>query len=163
MFNKTSAPAVEPAPVVTPPADLVPLSHLELDLCRPPAVGWAAYLIERGIEVLTDDIGRLAVSRDNARTLLSEQREHESHVREMAAAQEQRFIEEDRRRRQLLPVGVPVSAIPAGLSYADVAWQTQLDAAANAYRPGRRTLMEDVFDNSGELTFHRLPSSPDEG
>ena len=35
MFRSTDTPVVEPSREVTPPAELVPLSHLELDLPRP--------------------------------------------------------------------------------------------------------------------------------
>ena len=53
-----------------PPA---PLSHLELDLPAP-VEGWAVFLAGRGVEVTLDDIGRMSVSRGDARQLLIEQR-----------------------------------------------------------------------------------------
>jgi hypothetical protein len=56
-----------------PSGEPVPLSVLELDLPAP-TIGWAAGLAERGIEVVLDDLGRLAVSRANARRLFEEKR-----------------------------------------------------------------------------------------
>jgi hypothetical protein len=48
--NVQTAPVTEPAPIVTPPADLIPISHLALDLPEPPLGGWVAYLSGRDIE-----------------------------------------------------------------------------------------------------------------
>jgi len=80
--------------------ELIPISHLSLDLSEP-IVGWAAALSERGIELLEDDIGRKAISREDARTLMAERREREARV-----------LEDQRRRRAeradlKLPTGVP--------------------------------------------------------
>ena len=79
---------------------LIPLSHLSLDLGEP-IVGWAASLSEHGIELLEDDIGRKAISREDARTLMAESRKAEARV-----------LEDQRRRRAelgdlKLPAGVP--------------------------------------------------------
>jgi len=79
---------------------LIPISHLSLDLGEP-IVGWAASLSEHGIELLEDDIGRKAISREDARTLMAESREGEARV-----------LEDQRRRRAeradlKLPAGVP--------------------------------------------------------
>ena len=80
--------------------ELIPISHLSLDLSEP-IVGWAASLSERGIELLEDDIGRKAISREDARTLMAEAREREARERE------------DQRRRRSeradskVPAGVP--------------------------------------------------------
>jgi hypothetical protein len=85
-------PASEPAPVVTVPADdLVPLRHLSLEVDEPVG-GWTAYLTGRGLEVLTDDIGRKAISRADARQLLDEQREAELRQREIAVRAAGRWL-----------------------------------------------------------------------
>jgi hypothetical protein len=55
MFRNTAA-AIEP-PVVAPPAELVPLSVLGLDVSAP-ATGWEPFLTVRNITILFDDIGR---------------------------------------------------------------------------------------------------------
>jgi hypothetical protein len=55
------------------PAELVPLSVLELDLPAP-GDGWAAHLAHRGVEIVLDDIGRAAVARSDARMLFAERR-----------------------------------------------------------------------------------------
>jgi hypothetical protein len=81
---------------------LIPISHLSLDLGEP-IVGWAASLSEHGIELLEDDIGRKAISREDARTLLAERREREARL-------------EDQRRRDAESADkqVPVMAgVPA--------------------------------------------------
>ena len=50
-----------------PPPDLIPLTHLQLDL-DPPVEGWAAYLKSRSIPVAEDDLAgrRLLVRRQDA-------------------------------------------------------------------------------------------------
>jgi hypothetical protein len=162
MFNKTSTPVTEPTPDVTSTfVELVPLSHLALDLPAPEAVGWGVFLADRGIAIVVDDVGRLSISRDNARQLLSEHRENEARAREMAAEREAQAIELDRQRRASLPAGVPVSAIPAGMTYGQAIASAELDS--QTYRPSRRTLMEDVFDGAPDtLTFHPIGPTPDE-
>lgn len=56
MFRNTSPAAIEPpAPVVTPPADLIPLSVLALDVAAP-VTGWEPFLTVRNIPVVVDDI-----------------------------------------------------------------------------------------------------------
>ena len=71
-----TAPATEPTRDVvdSPPADPIPLSVISLDLDTP-AIGWTAYLTGRGIEVVTDDIGRPAIARADAKQLFDERRE----------------------------------------------------------------------------------------
>jgi hypothetical protein len=74
MFNK--APAAEPAPDVIVPADVIPVSHIELDLVTP-VEGWASYLAGRDIAVVIDDVGRLSISREDAKRLFDEHRENQ--------------------------------------------------------------------------------------
>jgi hypothetical protein len=78
VFTKSAAPVVEltcdPGSHLEP---LVPLSVLQLDLDTP-AEGWPNFLAARDIEVTLDDIGRMAISRDAARQLLTEKREREA-------------------------------------------------------------------------------------
>jgi hypothetical protein len=59
-----------------------------------PVEGWTAYLHERNIPVVVDDLGREAIARSDARQLLAEKRENEGRAREMAARQEQQFVEQ---------------------------------------------------------------------
>jgi hypothetical protein len=66
------------------PVETIPLSHLALDLPAPIG-GWVASLTARGIDVVTDDIGRLAITRDDARTLFAERAEAEAKRAEQAA------------------------------------------------------------------------------
>jgi hypothetical protein len=59
---------------------LVPLVVLELSL-DVPAIGWNVYLADRDIAITLDDLGREAVSRDDARMLIAEKRENEARAR----------------------------------------------------------------------------------
>jgi hypothetical protein len=97
------------------PSDLIPLSHLELDLAVP-VEGWAAFLTDRHIAIELDDIGRASVSRDDARQILAEKREDEQRRREAAARAERQAIEQDQQRREAIWTGAPASAIPEGAS-----------------------------------------------
>jgi hypothetical protein len=158
MFRNT-APAAEPAPdvdVVMDPAGLVPLSVLALDLPEPPG-GWPAYLASRGVPVLTDDIGRLAIARAEARQLLDEQREAEAHAREVAARQEREAVERDRAVRAALPTGLHWTDIPAGVSAAELWAAHEKDS-----QPKRRSVLEHALSNTGEMVFHPIGPTLDE-
>jgi hypothetical protein len=156
MFNKATAPDPLPVKVVEVPADdLIPLSVLSLDLPVPP-IGWVAYLNNVGIEILTDDVGRASIHRHDARRLFDEHREAEAVKAELRAAAEQRAIEADQEFRRRLGRGV---AVPSGMSYAEAVQAAELDS--QTYRPGRRSLVEDLLDNSG-ITFHPIQSGGDE-
>jgi hypothetical protein len=153
MFNKTALVA-EPTPVevaTTVPTDLIPLSVLALDLPEPPAGGWTAYLVGRGLEVLTDDLGRLAVTRADARRLFDKRREDEARRREVAERQERQAVEADRAFRAALPKGLHWTAIPDGASAAQVWAQAEKDA-----RPKRRTVLQDALEGGGGLVYHQL-------
>jgi hypothetical protein len=139
-----------PLTVIVPAEPPVPLSHLELDLPAP-VEGWAVFLAGRGVEVTLDDIGRMSVSRGDARQLLIEQREAEARKREVLERNEQQAIEADRVRRASIWGGVPATAFPDGVSAASV----MLTAAQDA-RPRRQSPLQHALANSGELVFHSL-------
>jgi hypothetical protein len=157
-----TAPGAEPASVVmaSPPSEPVPLSVLELDLPAP-TTGWVAYLTERHIPILTDDLGRSAIRRDDARELLTEHREQreatEARKREALARQEQAAIEADKQFRAQLARGLPWYEIPDGVTAAE-AWRPA-DLAA---QPKRKSLLEEALSNSGTLTYHALPSASED-
>jgi hypothetical protein len=123
----------------------IPLSVLSLDLPAPPA-GWPFELERRGIAVFQDDVGRLSISRDDARHLLAEHRQQlEAAVRHQAEVEAQ-WIAADRRRRAALPKGVPVGAIPTGMSAAEM-----LMASDPPDRGARRvSLLEDALARRDE-------------
>ena len=142
-----TAPVVEPAPdVMVPPEPPVPLSHLELDLPAPVA-GWPAFLAARGVEVTLDDIGRMSISRDDARLLIAEQREAEVRRREKAAEFERQAVEQDQQRRAQVWGGIPADLIPVGVSAAQAMVAAEKDA-----RPRRRSVLEDSLSNSGTVS-----------
>jgi hypothetical protein len=80
--------------------ELIPLSHLSLDLSEPIS-GWPAIFAERGVEIVLDDLGRPSVPRQVLGELLAESQEREARVLE------------DQRRRDAeradskVPAGVP--------------------------------------------------------
>ena len=86
MFHKSDA-LERPAGVMND--ELIPLSHLALDLDVPPE-GWTVYLEGRGIAVVADDLGRLAIARSDARQLFVERRENEARKAQLRAAAELR-------------------------------------------------------------------------
>jgi hypothetical protein len=148
---KTSTPVAESAPVVPAPSDLIPLSHLELDLPAP-TTGWLIELDRRGIEVVVDDVGRKSISRADARLLLDEQRENEARAREVAERNERQAIEADRQRRAQLSPGVPWYEIPADLLPVQA-----MTAAARDESPRRRNPLLDFIDNPhGGAVFHPI-------
>jgi hypothetical protein len=150
MFRSPAAPDPLPLKVVeVPAADLIPLSHLSLDLDVPP-IGWLTYLGNIGVEVLTDDIGRSAIHRHDARRLFDEHRENEVRKAELRAAAEKRAVEADLQLRAQMPAGVKV---PDGMTYAEAAMQAELDALS--YQRRRRSPLEDALDGAG-MTFHSL-------
>jgi hypothetical protein len=153
MFKTT--PAAEPAPIVTPPADLVPISHLALDLPEP-SVGWLIELDRRHIDVLVDDIGRKAISRSDARGLLDERREDELRRQEAAARNEARAVEQDRLRRASIWRGLPAVDLPVGVSASSAMLQAAKDS-----EPKRMSPLQEAL--SGEsLTYHSYQTSPED-
>jgi hypothetical protein len=91
------------------PSEVIPLVVLELSLAPP--VEWAAFLADRGMSIIIDDIGRPSVSRSDARLLLTEQREAEKKRREKAAELERQAVEADQQRRGQIYAGIPAAAI----------------------------------------------------
>jgi len=54
--------------------ELIPIRHLSLDLDEP-VNGWTQALLERGVEIIDDDLGRPCVRREVLGDLLREERE----------------------------------------------------------------------------------------
>jgi hypothetical protein len=149
-----SAPSAVPAVAVEPaspvePDDLVPLSHLQLDLPQP-VEGWPTFLGLRGVVIRPDDLGRDSVSHGDARRLLDERRADELRKQRHLAVVEQEAIEADRLWRASLPRGVPVSGIPEGATYGDVVRQAELEAL-----PRRRSLVEESLGGD-TMVFHPI-------
>jgi hypothetical protein len=93
------------------PADPVPLSVLGLDLPAP-GEGWSVWLAAKGVSILFDDLGRRAVSREDARALFDAQRLSEIRRQDAAHRQEAAAIAADRAWRATLPQGIPWHEMP---------------------------------------------------
>ena len=148
-------PETEPSHDVTVPSDdLVPISHLELDLPAP-TTGWLVELDRRHIPVVLDDVGRRSISRADARQLFDERRENEIRQREVAERQEREAIEADRVRRASIWGGISALDLPPGVAPATVMLQAAHDA-----QPRRTSVLEDALSNEG-TTFHSFGPTPD--
>jgi hypothetical protein len=148
----TLLPPLSRRPVEAISADaLIPVSNLALDLDEP-AGGLVAYLKGRGIEVMTDDIGRPSIARADARQLLDEQREAEARKRAKLAENERRAIEDDRVRRAQIWGGLPAVDLPVGVSAASA-----MIAADHDAQPKRTTPLQEAL--AGEtMTYHAWPT-----
>jgi hypothetical protein len=145
----------EPASDVKVSADLIPLSALALDLDAP-AEGWPVFLADRHLEIVLDDLGRSAISRDAARRLFDERRENEVRARELAERQEREAVARDQEWRARLPRGVPWYEVPDG-----VLPVVAMTAADRAAQPKRATVLQEAL--SGEsMTFHRFGTAENE-
>jgi hypothetical protein len=148
---RAPVPVTEPAPVeVAPAVDLVPISHLALDLPEPVG-GWAGYLKGRGIEVLTDDIGRPSIARADARQLFDEHRASEAEKARRRKLAEAQAVADDQLRRAQIWGGVPAEALPVGVSASSVMLQAARDA-----QPKRQSVLQHALANSGEMVFHLI-------
>jgi hypothetical protein len=155
MFRSPVADPPADRVVVDPPAELIPLSHLQLDLPAP-VEGWPNFLGGRGVAITLDDLGRESISRSDARQLLTEQREAEVRRREKAAELDRQAVEQDQQRRAQLWGGIPAYAIPDGVAPAAAMLQAAVDA-----RPRRTGVLQEAL--AGEsLTFHSFGPTPDE-
>jgi hypothetical protein len=134
------------------PEQVVPLSELERDLPAPPA-GWAAELDRRGVAVVADDLGRAAVDRATARALFSEHHEQQVAAARKREEAERQAIEADQAFRAQLPKGIPVDAIPAGMT----AGQLMMAVDRMAEGSKRQTVVEHALQNpDGAIVYHSI-------
>jgi hypothetical protein len=152
-----TAPVAEPGPgsevTVSEISDLIPLSHLALDL--DPGEPWPLFLGRRGIAFKPDRIGRDAVAVGDAARLIAEKREHELRTQAVLRMQEAAAIAADELRRAQLWPGVSAELLPVGVSAGDAMAQ-----AARESLPKRRSLVEDSLAGEG-TTYHPWPSESD--
>jgi hypothetical protein len=156
MFRSNTPAAAEPATNLLQGdpgpdhADLVPVSHLSLDL--PDQSDWHAYLAGRNIEIVEDAIGRASIASGAARMLIAEECQRGQLRREKAAEAERLAVEADERFRAGLPKGLPWYELPDGVSFVEAA------AAAEAAGHPRRTPTrgEWLFGETDTMVFHSL-------
>jgi hypothetical protein len=142
--------------VADPPEQLLPLSHLALDLGGVPPEGWPSFLGRRSIAVVPDFLGRDAIGCDAARRVLDERRADELRKNALRREQERAAVEADELRLAQIYKGVPADAVPVGVHPSTAMLQAAHDA-----QPRRQSLMEEAFSNSGETTFHPMPDGDD--
>ena len=156
MFRAAALPVED---VADPWSDLLPLSLLSLEMDAPD--DWRPYLEARGVAVVVDDVGRLAVSRGDARALLAEYRESVAAEREAAArkreALEREAEERDRTMRAQIWRGLPAELVPEGVAPA-----AAMLAAAVDSRPKRVSVLQEALTNPGGATYHSLAPDADE-
>jgi hypothetical protein len=139
------------------PERAVPLSELALDLPAP-AVGWVAELERRGVAVIEDDLGRLAVDRATARSLFAEHRQQQEEAARRREELEQRLIAADEARRAAIPKGVPLSEVPTGMTAAEL-----LMSSDPMQGPRRESVLEHALSNRGGAVYHPIhPLNEDE-
>ena len=154
MFNRSDeipyeVPAADPAA----PAGLVPLAELaaegwgwDVPRIATPRAAVDALAHQLGAEVLTDDLGRRAVSRDVARRLFAERR----------AAEAKQYEAQQRRDAEAVelaannPVrgGIPADRVPDGVSPAAAMLQ-----AAQDDEPRRTSVLEEALSNRDDIVF----------
>jgi hypothetical protein len=130
------------------PVELIPLSHLLLDL-DPPVDGIDLELTRRGVPVVLDDLGRRAVSAEAARMLLAGQAEAAERGRELARRREEEAAAAHRPHG-----GVP--AIPGATAFESMLVASPPD------RPGRRvSVLEDALAHGGTI-LHPIREEQDD-
>jgi hypothetical protein len=152
MFGNKS---VTEAPVEAEPVETVALSVLALDL--PELISAPAYLSDRNIVIVSDDIGRPSISHADARRLFDEKHEAEARRRETVARIERQAVEADQQRRARIWTGIPVDHLPPGVAPAAAMLQAAHDA-----QPRRESPLQHALANSGEMTYHSYQTPPDE-
>jgi hypothetical protein len=157
MFRSTVTDTAPPTPDVMEPLEpLVPLSVLQLDLDTPPE-GWSNFLAARNIEITLDDIGRMSISRDDARQLFIEKREREAEQARRRKLAEAQAVADDQIRRAQIWQGIPADDLPPGVAPAAVMLQASKDA-----RPKRTSVLQEALAGSETLTYHPLPTSDED-
>jgi hypothetical protein len=127
----------------------IPLSVLSLD-CPTPSAGWAAELDRRGVGIVLDDVGRLSIPRSVARDLLTEHRENEACKARHREEMERQAVAADERFRAGLPPGIPVDAVPVGMTAA----QLLMAADPMSEGPRRQSVLEHALEHpAGAIVY----------
>lgn len=145
-------------PAVAVSDELIPLSHLALDL-EVPAEGWPMFLGRRAITIRPDSLGRDSIDGGAAKRLFDEQREVVLRQAALRKVAEQAAVEQDQAFRASIGQGVTAAALN-GMSYAEAMHEAEL--ASKSYRP-RASVAADLLDNGGRgMVFHPFHNSAEE-
>jgi hypothetical protein len=134
---------------------VVLLVELDRDLGSPAAGSWAAELERRGVVVFEDDLGRPAVDRAVARALFAEHREAEARNARRLQELERQAIAADAARRAQIPPGIPLDAVPVGVSPGE--WLMRSDPMVGARR---RSVVEDALEHGGSVIYSLNEGAP---
>ena len=154
MFTSKPAETVPTVQTDSAPPEVIPLSHLALDLPMP-SEGWPNFLGRRAISIVPDFLGRDSIGVDAARRLLDERRGDELRLHKQASLAQEMEEEADKLRRALIWKGVAADMLPVGVGAGDAMLQAARDS-----RPRRMSPLEEAFDGGGS-TFHAF-GQPDE-
>jgi hypothetical protein len=129
----------------------VPLSELVRDLPEPVG-GWAAELERRFIAVVEDDLGRPAIDRVAARALYTGHYQAEAAAAAKRVEVERRLVEADQARAAAIPKGIPLDAVPPGVSPAQ--WMMLNDAERQQAK--RESVLQHALANGGSVVYHPI-------
>jgi hypothetical protein len=129
-------------------ADLVPISHLALDL--PDQSDWPAYLAGRNIEIVEDAIGRASITAGAARMLIAEERQREQLRQDQLARIEAEVVAADELRQARIFRGIRVDEIPEGMSAAQYMMAGDPDLA-----PQRKSAVAEFLDGDS-MVMHPI-------
>jgi hypothetical protein len=118
-------------------AELIPVTHLSLDLDEP-IDGWESALLERGVPIVEDDLGRPCVRREVLGDLLHEERERLARIEAESAA---------RAAAAVAPVPAGIPALQGGSAMESImAHDPDYLTAAQEFgeRPKPRFLQEEL-------------------
>jgi hypothetical protein len=128
--------------------DLVPVSHLSLDL--PDQSDWHAYLAGRNIEIVEDAIGRASITAGAARMLIAEERQREQLRQDQLARIEAEVVAADELRQARIFRGIRADDIPVGMSAAQYMMAGDPDLA-----PQRKSAVAEFLDGDS-MTLHPI-------
>jgi hypothetical protein len=129
-------------------ADLVPVSHLSLDL--PDQSDWHAYLAGRNIEIVPDASGRASITSGACRVLIAEARQREQLRQDQLARIEAEVVAADELRQARMFRGIRADDVPVGMTAAQYMMAGDPDLA-----PRRKSAVAEFLDGDS-MTVHPI-------